>query len=697
MATKKRIEIFKNFKKYVQQKDERDMDSICTSPTNEFQLQAQQNFLREYMITYPKWDKLLLYHNIGSGKTCTAITMAEEYLKTYPNNKINVVLPARLKTNFFDELISPCGFHKYISHEDFIKYNLQSTSSKIKKEIKAKFMKAIESKYNIVSFERLKIIALKHSNNIMGWIDTFTKDSMLIVDEVHNLVSDKYDEKKYNEIISTGKVLKRAKGMNTILFKLITTNAHESSKMVFLTATPIFDNIMQLKELVKIMTPKADIPKKAKISDIINFLRGKVSYFPGTSINAYPSVEYNTHNIIMSKTQDIVTRKIMDDSSDENDDEKEAFLAKQRQASITCLPGNKSIKGNIDKVLLNIHEYSPKIEAVMNVINNSPGKHIVYSNFVQTGVDVLEQLLLKEGWKNIKNVMNNNELWEKYKGKVYAIWSGNTKDIDKQMIKSIANKKDNMFGDKIRVIIGSPSIKEGVSFKHIQHIHLLDPVWNQSAKTQVEGRAIRFCSHVDINEKIDKPLKRKVIVDIYKLVPRPKGLVSETCDQVIYDNIIVKKQNLIAAAESALRKVAIDHYLFRNLYSLKKLPSPEVMINSVESNIGLTDEENIFIKKNKIIKVTSSCPKKRRPNSEGLCAENYYVKKNNQGHECCYKNKKSKKVKTDIINTGVKTKKITTCPKSRLPDKDGNCKDGFKIKTNKSGIQCCYKIKKTDN
>jgi hypothetical protein len=27
------------------------------------------------------------------GKTCTAITMAEEHLKTYPNNKINVVLP----------------------------------------------------------------------------------------------------------------------------------------------------------------------------------------------------------------------------------------------------------------------------------------------------------------------------------------------------------------------------------------------------------------------------------------------------------------------------------------------------------------------------------------------------------------------------------------------------------------------------
>jgi outer membrane protein assembly factor BamE (lipoprotein component of BamABCDE complex) len=38
---------------------------------------------------------------------------------------------------------------------------------------------------------------------------------------------------------------------------------------------------------------------------------------------------------------------------------------------------------------------------------------------------------------------------------------GNTKDVDKSMIKSIANKKENIFGDKIRVILGSPSVKEG--------------------------------------------------------------------------------------------------------------------------------------------------------------------------------------------------------------------------------------------
>jgi DNA polymerase III delta prime subunit len=162
VAPKKRLEIYKNFKKYLQHKDTRSMDDICMSGTTEFQtefqLQSQQKFLAEYMIAYPNWDKLLLYHQIGSGKTCTAITMAEEYLKTYPKNKINVVLPARLKSNFIDELISPCGFGKYISNEDFIKFNDSATSENAKKQIRTRFMKAIEEKYNIMSFEKLKII-----------------------------------------------------------------------------------------------------------------------------------------------------------------------------------------------------------------------------------------------------------------------------------------------------------------------------------------------------------------------------------------------------------------------------------------------------------------------------------------------------------------------------------------------------------
>lgn len=679
----KRYEVFKKFKQFVQQKDTRSMDAICKSNGDEFKLQAQQLFLREYMNAYPKWRNILLYHEIGSGKTCTAITMAEEYLRLYPNNKVKVILPARLRTNFIDELVSPCGMEAYISKEDYDKFQASSTPASEKKRIKAKFTKALQEKYEIMSFEKFKITAMKNKHNMISWVDQFTKDSMIVVDEVHNLLSDKYDIKGAKMIWSSGHVEKSVKGMNTIIFRLLTTYAHPTCKMVLLTATPIFDNISQMKELVHCMNPNVHtISSKAKISDVIDYLRGKVSYFPGTSINAYPTVEYTTHEITLSKTQDEITQMIIDQHEDEEDSFKEEFMAKQRQVSLACLPKGKQIKTNIDEVLEDMQEYCPKILRLLKVIESSPGKHVVYSNFVQSGLKVVEHALKQAGWKSLTDVLHDVDQAQKQAFKVYAVWDGSIKDSDKQTIKGVANSLDNVHGEKVRVILGSPSVKEGVSFKHIQHMHLLDPVWNQSAKTQVEGRAIRYCSHIDITET-HKPLRRNVTVNIYKSVPRKNGLVQETCDQVIYDTIIEKKKKLIKAGETSLKKVAIDHYLFRNMYSNVKHKSPQSPPDSSKSDIQLSNEDDVLLMHKKINKKRNSCPKKRRPDKEtGECPNGMEAKKNKQGDMCCYKSKKTKTTKT------------TTCPKARQPI-NGNCPEGLYAKVNKHGETCCYKKTKS--
>ena len=266
-----RYQIYKQFNNFVQKKDNRSMDDICRNVEGEFKLQAQQAFLKEYMRNYPSWNKLLLYHCLGSGKTCTAITMAEEYMKQFPENKIKVILPARLRTNFIDELASPCGSPEF------------------------------KKRYEIYSFEKFKITALKNTD-ISEWIRDFTRNSLIIIDEVHNLLSDFYKADVLAQALESGIVKKGAKGMNTILFRMLTTFADDSCKFVFLTATPIFDNINQIKILVQAMKPGVKIPNKATLKDVIGHLRGKVSYFPGTSINAYPTKTYNYVNIPLSKT-----------------------------------------------------------------------------------------------------------------------------------------------------------------------------------------------------------------------------------------------------------------------------------------------------------------------------------------------------------------------------------------------------------
>jgi hypothetical protein len=108
-------------------------------------------------------------------------------------------------------------------------------------------------------------------------------------------------------------------------------------------------------------------------------------------------------------------------------------------------------------------------------------------------------------------------------------------------------------------------MKEGVSFFQVQHLHLLDPVWNYSTKVQIEGRASRYCSHYLIDEVRDNPLLRKVSIHVYKIIDSASK--EPTADMKIYDTLIPQKYEFVKKAENALKKVAIDYYLFVNLYS----------------------------------------------------------------------------------------------------------------------------------
>ena len=67
----------------------------------------QQIFLNSYVEKYyDEIDRLLLYHGIGTGKTRSSIIIAEKIMKIKPEMKPVIILPARLKTNYIDELHS---------------------------------------------------------------------------------------------------------------------------------------------------------------------------------------------------------------------------------------------------------------------------------------------------------------------------------------------------------------------------------------------------------------------------------------------------------------------------------------------------------------------------------------------------------------------------------------------------------------
>ena len=660
-------QIGKDMARFKQKADNRGMDAICDTDGN-FALQSQQNFLKEYISYNKSWKHLLLYHGIGSGKTWTAITLAEAYMAKKKNVNVKVILPARLRSNFIDELVSPCGMSSYISAEDSEAYHDSDTSASEKRAIKKEFMDLINDYYEFISFDKFRSLG-SAAKNLKKWASDFTENSLIIVDEVHNALSSTYNKEMAEAVIQSGKPSKMP-GFTTILFKIMNMYAHPTAKFIFLTATPVFDNIGQVRELAEIMTPKdrEKISQMRQLDEIIKTMVGKVSYFPGVSKNAYPTQSDVVHELPMSVHHDDEMHEIQLMGANDNEDNN-TFLIKERQASIVC-PGSSSE----EDLLSNLTKYCPKIKRLMKVINEWParGKHVVYSSFIEKGLDVIAKVLEKNGWTNVMEVDKADAV--EYKS--FAIWSGDSNDDAKHKIKRMMNSKLNIDGKNIRVLLGSPSIKEGVSFKHIQHLHLIDAVWNANAKMQIEGRAIRFCSHVDI-DKNSSDLKRHVVINTYKLMPKPRGKVELTCDQHIYDDIIPSKLEKVSMAEAALKSVSIDYELFKPLYSKEEVQAIRQLKDvSIHKGSNSTEPK------------PASCPKARRP-VNGRCPDGSIKKQNKKGEDCCYKSRKAKSIAKSISKSKAKSKG-NTCPKARRPV-DGKCSDGMIMRRNKQGFDCCYK------
>jgi hypothetical protein len=554
-------------------------------------LLKQQVFLSQYIEDYyDKISSMLLFHGIGTGKTCTSITIAEKIMDIDPIKKILVILPARLKTNFIDELISDtCIANKYITKQQSIKYKDIKTSNKDKDEIRKEFLKKINENYEIVSFEKFRKV-LVDSKNLIKTIEEITKDKIIIIDEVHNLISSMIKPKTFNTILSENKIPKKTVKINAIVLRLLTKLADKTCKMFFLTATPIFDNYGQFIELLLNLRPDIDYNnlKRKTADDIktyINLLKGKISFYRLDDVNAYPSVKTDNILINMSESQYKEISKLKGINEDEDEEEPEDLdLDKEQPSNMFCITERQKSISLYDKskkklIFSDLKEYAPKLNKLFELIKQ-PGKHLIYSTFIKYCLELIAEYLEQNGWSNyMKTGIKKN--------KTFVLWDASLNDENKQNVKNILNSPNNIGGEKIKIILGSPSIKEGISFKHIQHLHQLDPVWNSSAKEQIEGRCIRYKSHEDIPEK-HKFLKREVVIHNYILTHPKDDIDVKTCDYKIYFEIMEEKKQIIKTIEQLLSKVSIDYYLWTN----NEKPEND----SKSSNISVSKEKVILDK-----------------------------------------------------------------------------------------------------
>lgn len=545
-------DITKKYKEYKLKESHENMKEFCLP--KKFKLQPQQEFIPEYL-----WDNrnkvngLLLYHNIGSGKTCTAINICEKFKKIM---NIVVVLPAALIGNFKDELRSKCpnGESTYMTDNERTKLKELTHDDKEYKEIIQKTDERIEKYYTIYSYH--KFVELVQNKKIK------LKNTLVVIDEIQNMIS------------LTGTFYK------TLLE--IVNKTDDSLRLILLSATPMFDRPVEIGLTLNLLRPKNLFPVGTDFNNeflsavktnngifyrAINMKKfkeltdGLVSYYRGAPPQAYPSMEFKVVKCSMSSFQfksyltstSTITNTTKGSFKDVDILKLPAdFFLGPRMLSNIAFP-NKSI-GEIgfssfksDALQLqNIEKYSIKFYKIFKKIKKSEGPIFVYSNFKEIGgIKSFVKFIEYHGYKNYKTYGEGD--------KRYAIWSGDESHEMKEEIKHVFNQKENTDGSCLKIMLGSPSIKEGVSLLRVEQVHILEPYWNMSRIEQIIGRAIRFCSHKDVPKK-----KQLVKVYLY-LATHQKEEIS--IDEYIW-SLAKQKDKLIEQFEHALKENAIDCKLF---------------------------------------------------------------------------------------------------------------------------------------
>jgi len=134
--------------------------------------------------------------------------------------------------------------------------------------------------------------------------------------------------------------------------------------------------------------------------------------------------------------------------------------------------------------------YSEKFVNILDLSIKCNGPVFIFSNWLQFGVEALSIILNACGYKKYPEPGANR----------YFVWSSETSS-DKELIrkaKNTFNSMDNKDGSLLKIVLGTRSIMEGVSFKNVKQVHITDPWWNEARIEQILARAVRFCSHTNL-------------------------------------------------------------------------------------------------------------------------------------------------------------------------------------------------------
>lgn len=598
-------------------------NQMCeTTQQSGFKLQSQQRFLRRVLSPDSPNRNLLMIHGTGTGKTCTAIQVAEEYIlrPEFQDKKVMIVASAAVQDNFQTQLFDmsrvnidtiagtleskQCTGRRYLDmllriesepknwNNPDIRAKLERTANMIIKEFYqftaySSFGNAIQSK-----------LGGTEKDIDREWVHENFDNRLLIIDEAHNIRESKDEE--------------GVKGVTRALENLV--KVADGLVLVLLTATPMYDVYSEIvfyinlflwndrkqkpTESVKITdffnpdaTLKAGAPGETFrkwCQEYVSFVKGENPFTfpfrlpPPKSVTQdamttsflgkpIPVAEKLKYIALVGSDAKGIQLSALQGTEKVDDEERKRILM---QTTIAVTPGNKSFNELI-KTVGKQYEYtgdrflspellpnhSAKFTTILKSIEAGTGVCLVYSNFVALGARLFAMALEEHGYTSYtgNSLLANPSYKGNTKGR-YILLTSDFSEADISKMLAAVKKPANRDGSQIRVVVAGPIVSEGVDFRYMRQIHVVDPWWNMSRIEQVVGRGLRTCSHQIL------PFEDQNCSVYFHVVRTGDG--KECFDEYSYRTKVEQKALKIARVRKVMAESAMDCPLQNQLNSL---------------------------------------------------------------------------------------------------------------------------------
>ncbi len=578
-------------------------ENLCNKSSGKVKLSNYQKIASTYL-SYGPYRGLLLWHGLGSGKTCSSIDIINnhlidnyynEILSQKPPKKgpsVYVILPPSraLEQNYRSELSKKCPnlIKNYIEKKNVSGIKIDYSN------------RAINQYVGIYSYVSMANQIQSNKINL--------DNSLIILDEAHNLLYPAVQfKKKYEFLVEQ---IKRSKNI----------------KILLLSATPIYKSITDLTKLLNMLKRSDEVQfseeehefrKKYLNNDRIsknfyNDIKGLISFY---SIDKYDKILHKT----LFGQKELMDDQVVNLTQDHDEKWLKSYTNEMKGYDAdmdTDLMDVKS-KKYLDKVSGYLKKSSAmvnypvisyrkkgiwpkKFEKLLKNLQENEGKHFIISRHRSSGSNAIGFYLEKNGWtrfsnntkdhgtdpskmykrlgkelkalENLKNtgkiadnvyVEKRKNLFKKYDSegnKGFVVYNALSSMTESANGKLLFNAHENTYGKYVKVFIGDESYGEGVSLLNTTNVHLFEPNYSYQKEEQAIARAIRRCSHKDL------PLnKRKVKVFKYFAVYQKEkdGDIEETTDDFL-ENYSLKRQKVLQCIISASVKGSIDYMIHQS-------------------------------------------------------------------------------------------------------------------------------------